>query len=91
MPGYSTECQPIANQITGFKSEVASLQKQLQTAAPGEKQFLISQIEKLNSQITQQTGLLNNCVKEHPYHPPPHLQRTPAWASKPMPTSSSKL
>ncbi|HEY6374455.1 MAG TPA: hypothetical protein VIX90_02905 [Edaphobacter sp.] len=33
MPGYSTECQPIANKITGLKSEVASFQKELQTAA----------------------------------------------------------
>src|SRR5580704_7363324 len=77
MPGYSTECQPIANKITGFKSEVASLQKQLQTAAPGQKQFLLGQIEKLNSQIAQQTALLNTCVKEHPYHPPPPPPKNP--------------
>ena len=77
MPGYSTECQPIANKITGLKSEVASFQKELQTAAPGQKQFLLGQIEKLNSQIAQQTALLNTCVKEHPYHPPPPPPKNP--------------
>jgi hypothetical protein len=77
MPGYSTECQPIANKITGLRSEVASFQKQLQTAPPGAKPELLSQIEKLNSQIAQQTGLLNECVKEHPYHPLPPPPKNP--------------
>jgi hypothetical protein len=71
MPNYSPECQPIAGNITGLKNDVASLQKELQKAAPGEKPFLISQIKKAEAEIAKQQGLLDDCVKKHPYHPPP--------------------
>jgi hypothetical protein len=71
MPNYSKECQPIAGNITGLKNDVASLQKELQKAAPGEKSFLISQIKEAEGEIAKQQGLLDDCVKKHPYHPPP--------------------
>ena len=70
MPNYSKECQPIAGKIAGFQSEVASLQKELQKAAPGEKAGLISQIKKVEAEMTNEEGLLDDCVKKHPYHPP---------------------
>jgi hypothetical protein len=71
MPNYATECQPIANKITGLQSEVASLQTELQTAEPGEKAGIIGQIKSLDNQIATQQGLLTDCVKQHPYQPPP--------------------
>ena len=71
MSGYSKQCQPIAGKITGLKSEVASLQKELQKAAPGEKALLISQIKKAEGEIAKQQGLLDTCVKKYPYKPPP--------------------
>jgi hypothetical protein len=77
MPGYSSECQPIADKIKGLQTDVASFQKQLQTAASGEKPFLISQISKAQSEITQQQGLLDTCVKEHPYKPPAPPPKNP--------------
>lgn len=70
MPNYSTQCQPIANTIAGLKSDVASLQKELQKAAPGEKAGLISQIKQAESKIAKEQGLLDDCVKKHPYQPP---------------------
>ncbi len=70
MPSYSKECKPIAGKITGLKSQVTSLQKELQKAAPGEKAFLISQITKAEAEIAKEQGLLDDCVKKHPYHPP---------------------
>jgi uncharacterized phage infection (PIP) family protein YhgE len=77
MPGYSSECQPIADKIEGLQSQVASFQKELQTAAPGAKSALISQISKLQQQVAQQEGLLNDCVKKNPYQPPPGPPKNP--------------
>ena len=77
MPNYSSTCQPIANNIKGLQSDVASFQKQLQKASPGEKSGLLSQIKKLQSQITEQEGLLATCVKEHPYKPPVKPPKNP--------------
>ena len=77
MPNYSSTCQPIANKIKGLQSDVASFQKQLQTAAPGAKAGLLSQISKLQSQVSEQEGLLATCVKEHPYKPPAKPPKNP--------------
>ncbi len=77
MPGYSSECQPLADKVKGLQSDVASFQKELQTAAPGAKSGLISQITKLQQQVTQQEGLLADCVKKHPYQPPPPPPKNP--------------
>jgi hypothetical protein len=71
MPNYSKECQPIAGKIDGLQSQVASLQGELQTAAPGEKPFLISQIKAAEAEIAKERGLLDDCVKKYPYKPPP--------------------
>ena len=64
MSGYSKQCQPIAGKITGLTSEVASLQKELQKAGPGEKAFLISQIKKAEGEIAKQQGLLGYMREE---------------------------
>lgn len=77
MPNYSSECQPIADKIKGLQSQVASFQKELQTAAPGAKSGLISQITKLQQQVAQEEGLLNDCAKKHPYQPPPPPPKNP--------------
>ena len=66
MPNYSSQCLPLAEDIKGLKKQRSSFQKELRKAAPGEKAFLIEQIDKLNSQITQQEEKLKACVKEHP-------------------------
>jgi hypothetical protein len=68
MPNYSSECKPVAEDVKGLKKQRLSFQKELRKAAPGEKAFLIEQIDKLNSQITQQEEKLKACVKEHPSH-----------------------
>ena len=77
MPNYSPECQPIASKIKGLQSDISSLQKTLQKAAPGEKAGLIAQIKKFQGQIAQEQGLLDDCVKKHPYHPPPPPPKNP--------------
>src|SRR5689334_8770468 len=46
-------CQGFLSQINGLQAERASLQAELQHAAPGEKPGLIHQIEELNSQIAK--------------------------------------
>jgi hypothetical protein len=77
MPNYSSECQPIADKIKGLQSTVASFQKQLETAASGEKPFLLSQIKKAEAEIAQQESLLTTCVKDHPYKPPAPPPKNP--------------
>lgn len=82
MPNYSSECQPIANMIKGLQGDVAAFQKTLQNAAPGEKAFLLSQIAKAEGQIAKEQGLLDDCIKKHPYKPPAPPPKNPCLGIK---------
>jgi hypothetical protein len=66
----SPQCQPIDALIKGLELARAAKQDLLQQAAPGEKPFLIEEIQELTAQINAKKKELAACKKEHPYQPP---------------------
>jgi hypothetical protein len=66
---YSPECQKIVNNIEGLNHQHQVLASQLAEGKMPDKAFQASQIKDLNAQIAQQTKLLADCVKEHPFVP----------------------
>jgi hypothetical protein len=58
-------CTAIYNQLAALKSERAGFQNDLKTATPGEKHFLVSQIQKLNPKIAAKASEYKHCEQVH--------------------------
>lgn len=58
-------CTTIYNQLAALKAERAGFQHDLQSAAPGEKAFLVNQINQLNTKIAAKASQYKNCEQAH--------------------------
>ena len=65
------ECQVIADNIEGLRSDRSGLQDDLGTAAPGEKGQIVLEIRALNNQIREQERALDTCIARNPRTPDP--------------------
>jgi hypothetical protein len=59
-------CETLQNQLEELMAERRDAQKDLSTAAPGEKSGLVSQIKRLNKQIAVKKSELDICLANNP-------------------------
>jgi hypothetical protein len=68
---YSPQCQKIADELHSLQEEKQSLSSALDIGEVPGKGAAAAEIKALLSQITKTQTELNDCVKKHPYVPPP--------------------
>ena len=62
---FPVQCNNIKAVIASLKSQIIGFQQQLQGAAPGQKAFLINQINKLNQQKAKKEQELALCLAQY--------------------------
>ncbi len=68
---YSPECQKIADQLQKLEDQELALSSALDLGNVPSKAAAAAQIKKLLAQISKVQAKLDDCVKKHPYVPPP--------------------
>jgi hypothetical protein len=65
------ECRGLDAEVKGVQADIKGFQEDLHSAAPGEKPWLIQQINKLNSELRIKKKQLEDCIRKHTTPPTP--------------------